>query len=90
MKKITTGNGTHYILDEDHRCARRVKGEARNVMCGDGEWFYYTSMGAWDKDENRIVSPPVIGMPIFFNLTGHRDYDWRMTTTVRNIEEVEE
>jgi hypothetical protein len=89
MLKITTNSGTYYILDEDHRCARRIKGEGRNEMLGDGEWFYYSSMGAWDKEENRIVSPPVIGMPMFFNLIGLRNYDWRMTTTVRNIEEVE-
>jgi hypothetical protein len=90
MKKITTKNGTYYLIDEDHRRAMRVRGEGRHEMSLDGDWFYYTSMGACDKNDNRIVSPPVVGRPVFFNLTGHRDYDWRMTTTVRNIEEVEE
>jgi hypothetical protein len=89
MLKITTNGGTYYLIDEQFRSACRFKGEGRNEMRGDGEWFYYSSMGAWDSEEKRIVSPPVIGMPVFFNLTGHRDYDWRMTSTIRNIEEVE-
>ena len=87
MKKITTNNGTYYLIDEDNHRAMRVKGEGRSEMSLDGEWFYYNSMGAWDNKENKIVSPPVIGMRIFFNLTGPRQYDWRMTTTVKNIEE---
>lgn len=90
MKKITTSNGTYYLLDEDNRRAMRVKGEGRNEMFLDGDWFYYISMGAWDKNDNQIISPPVVGKPVFFNLTGPREYDWRMTTTVRSIEEVDE
>jgi hypothetical protein len=60
-------------------------------MFGDGEWFYYNDMGAYSEEDGNggIVGPPEIGMPIFFSLVGHRDYDWRMTTTVRNIEEIE-
>lgn len=94
MIKATTSHGTYYVIDEENKRAMRVKGEGRDSMYKDGDWFSFSSLDAIDYDS----SPPSlcksyqieIGKGIYFFCIGVPDrlYDWRSTTRVTNIEEV--
>lgn len=90
MIKATTQHGTYYVIDMEQGIAKRVKGEGRNSMHGDGEWFSFLSVSAYDRDKNPKDQtshlPIEVGKAMFFVLRGPRDYDWRLSSTVVSLE----
>lgn len=91
MIKVTTEHGTQYIIDYDNYCAKRVKGEDRNDMYGDGEWFTFQFVSSFDRETlERIDGGPQIGYSMYFQLSGPRDYDWRISTNITSIEEYDD
>lgn len=94
MIKATTQHGTYYIIDTALGKAKRVKGDGRNDMHRDGEWFQYTWLDSidYDLDEPMITKSYKIeiGRGIYFNLINHPHYDWRTTTRVVSIEDYNE
>lgn len=92
MKKYTTSHGTYYLVDEENFRAMRVKGDGRNDLDKDGEWFSYTDMVAFDwLAFKSLDESPKVGMSILF-LLGHLDinHDYRITTDVTSIEDIED
>ena len=88
MIKVTTAHGTYYLIDKEKRVAKRVKGDGRNEMYHDDEWWDFFSVVAYDRKEHmRVADDIVIGYDMYFR-TGHGMYDWRISTAVTSIEEV--
>lgn len=85
MIKATTQHGTYYIIDPENNRAKRVKGEGRNDMNGDSEWFDYTALMALTDGvpQGKIE----VGKAMYFILKGHSVWDWRSSTTVVSIED---
>lgn len=91
MIKVTTQNSTYYIIDMENQCAKRVRGEqSRNEMRSDGEWFDFFLVEAFDRYALERGGDIQIGKSMYFLLRGLRDYDWRISTDVVSIEEIEE
>lgn len=91
MIKATTKHGTYYLIDFDNQLAMRVKGDSRNRMSGDSQWFRFIGLSAWDWETRKLVDGGVqVGKAMYFDLTGHKDYDWRISTTVVSIEDYDE
>jgi hypothetical protein len=89
MIKVTTGHDTYYLIDMDKQIAKRVKGEGRNEMYHDDEWWDFYSVYAYDrKERKRVADNILVGYDMYFN-TGYGMYDWRISTNVTSIEEVE-
>ena len=95
MLKVTTSHGTYYLIDEDSKRAMRVRGEGRNDMGDDGEWFDYWDMQTYDYDKYLNNKSPltsegiVVGKSIFFYLT--RPFGgYRISTDVVSIERIED
>lgn len=89
MKKYTTTHGTYYLVDEDKMMAKRVKGEGRNEMEGDDEWFRFYEMNSFEWDGLKHGGVPEVGKSIFFYLDCSLiPHDYRITTDVVSIEEV--
>jgi len=88
MIKATTQHGTYYLIDDENGRAKRVRGEFRNKMYGDSEWFDFigyhpVDRSNWTHGESGIE----IGKAIFFYLP--RPFgDWRASTNVVSVEEV--
>ena len=94
MLKATTKHGTYYLIDLENMRAMRVRGESRNDMGDDGEWFDYWDIQTYDYDkylnnESPLRSEPiVVGKSIFFYLT--RPFGgYRISTDVVSIEETD-
>ncbi len=88
MIKATTSHGTYYLIDEDNNRAMRVKGEGRNAMWSDDEWFDYIAAYPFDyKTFSGIQGEIREGYSIFF-LLNHAPHDYRISTDVVSIEEV--
>lgn len=92
MLKVTTQHGTYYLIDLYEGKAKRVKGEGRNDMYRDGDWFQFSWLDAIDFDEGNHMNTHQIeiGKGIYFNVINHSHYDWRSTTRVVSIEEYDE
>lgn len=92
MIKATTEYGTYYIIDLNIGKAKRVKGEGRNDMYRDGEWFQFSWLDGIDFENNCYTKTNEIeiGKGIFFNIINHPQYTWRTTTAVTSIEEYHE
>jgi len=91
MIKVTTQNSTYYLIDMENQCAKRVRGEqSRNEMRSDGEWFDFFLVEAFDRYALERGGDIQIGKSMYFLLRGLRDYDWRISTDVVSIEEIEE
>jgi len=88
MIKVTTRHGTYYIIDKENQIAKRVKGDERNEMYGDEEWFEFSSVHSYVRETNTHGDDIEIGKDMYFFLRGPRYYDWRISTTVTSIEEV--
>lgn len=88
MLKVTTSHGTYYVIDMENHKAKRVKGEGRNEMYGDSDWFQFNSVNAYDYETQKNIGPIQVGYPMFFTLHRHDRYDWRSSTTVVSIEEM--
>jgi hypothetical protein len=91
--KITTEDGSQYLIDSDTRKAMRIRGNTSNKIDTDGEWFNYSYFRSLDREafdgfglsgDFGIVE---IGKSIYFKLSGHRSYDWIVSTKVYSIEE---
>lgn len=89
MLKVTTQHGTYYLIDLYEGKAKRVKGEGRNDMYRDGEWFYFSWLDGIDFDNDCYTKKHEIeiGKGIYFNVINHPNYTWRSTTRVVSIEE---
>lgn len=90
MIKATTKHGTYYLIDFENNLAMRVKAEDRNEMHGDGQWFRFAALQAYDLEERKADGEIEVGKPMFFWLTGNRHYDWRMSTPVVSIEDYDD
>ena len=90
MLKVTTQNGTYYLVDMENQCAKRVRGQSRNEMRSDGEWFQFFLVEAFDRNTLEREGSIEIGKSMYFWLRGLREYDWRISTDVVSIEEVSE
>ena len=92
MIKATTQHGTYYLIDLYEGKAMRVKGDGRNDMHRDGEWFQFSWLDAIDFDNNCYTKTHKIeiGKGIYFNVINHSHYDWRSTTRVVSIEDFNE
>ena len=92
MIKATTQHGTYYLIDLNEGKAMRVKGDGRNDMYRDGEWFQFSWLDAIDFDEGKHMNTHQIeiGKGIYFNVINHSHYDWRSTTRVVSIEEYDD
>lgn len=91
MIKVTTSHGTYYLIDEENQLAMRVKAEDRNPMHGDSQWFRFVSYYPWDWEQGKIVEGGIQeGKGIYFSLTGHAYYDWRISTSVVSIEDYDD
>ena len=89
MIKVTTSHGTYYIIDLNDGKAKRIKGDGRNDMYRDGEWFQFSWLDAIDFDNDRYAKTNKIeiGKGIYFNVINHPHYTWRSTTRVVSIDE---
>lgn len=90
MIKVTTEHGTYYLIDRERGRAKRVKGEERNDMYGDSEWFEFATVHSYVRETYEHGDDIEIGKDMYFLLTGPRDYDWRISTEVVSIEEVDD
>ena len=91
MIKATTKHGTYYLIDFENNLAMRVKAEDRNPMSGDSQWFRFDSVAAFDWDTQKRLDRGIEeGKGMYFVVVGHPNYDWRISTTVRSIEDYDE
>jgi len=93
MLKVTTTHGTYYLIDLVKDRALRIKGEDRREFIADNIWFSFSKIRAYDhtaKEEDRFKEGIHEGYPMFFNLVGHIDYDWIISSPVTQVEEVED
>ena len=92
MIKATTQHGTYYLIDLNEGKAKRVKGEGRNDMYRDGEWFQFSWLDSIDFDNERYTKTNQIeiGKGIYFNVINHPNYTWRSTTRVVSIEDYDD
>jgi hypothetical protein len=89
MIKVTTQHGTYYLIDMENKRAKRVRGESPNKMLSDGEWFQFFLVEAFDRDTLEHEGDIEVGKSMYFWLRGLRDYDWRISTDVVSIEQVD-
>jgi hypothetical protein len=87
MLKVTTEHGTYYLIDLEKGRAKRVKGDGRNDMYGDNEWFEFSTIHSYSRDTQTHGSDIEVGKDMYFLLRGPREYDWRISTEVVSIEE---
>ena len=90
MFKAITQHGTYYLIDMENKRAKRVRGESPNEMHSDGEWFYFLSVEAFDRYNLERGGDIQIGKSMYFLLRGLREYDWRISTDVVSIEQVDQ
>ena len=89
MIKATTEHGTYYLIDRDNNRAKRIKGEGRNSMYHDDEWWDFKYVEAIDRNDKFVCGDIRVGAAMLF-VTGRGMYDWRISTTVVSLEEVSE
>jgi len=90
MIKVTTQHGTYYLIDMENKRAKRVRVESPNEMLSDGEWFYFLSVEAFDRYNLEHGGDIQIGKSMYFWMRGLLDYDWRISTDVISIEQVDQ
>jgi hypothetical protein len=90
MLKVTTQHGTYYLIDMENKRAKRVRVESPNEMLSDGEWFYFLSVEAFDRYSLERGGDIQIGKSMYFLLRGLREYDWRISTDVVSIEQLDQ
>jgi len=90
MIKVTTQHGTYYLIDMENKRAKRVRVESPNEMLSDGEWFYFLSVEAFDRYNLEHDGDIQIGKSMYFWMRGLLDYDWRISTDVISIEQVDQ
>lgn len=78
MIKATTQSGTYYYIDLTYHRAVRVPGDTENTFADDNNWFYF-----------RSISDIEVGKGIMFDRLVSSRYNWRITSDVTKIEEVE-
>lgn len=88
MIKATTSHGTYYLIDFEMGRAVRVPAEGRNAMHSDGDWFPFFSVSSYDPESREFSETLTEGLCLYFQ-TRERMYDWRISTRVVSIEEVE-
>ena len=94
--KIITEHGSQYLIDIDSRKAMRIKGDLGKKIDTDGQWFNYSYFRSLDREDfdgfgfsGGDFGIVEIGKSIYFKLSGHRSYDWIISTKVYSIEETD-
>lgn len=88
MIKITTSHGTQYLIDYKLGRAKRINNSGHE-MHNDDKWFGIIKASAYDRNTlEDLKTPIVIGKAIFFQ-TRQDSYDWRISSNVVSIEEIE-
>ena len=91
MIKATTEHGTYYIIDMENSRAKRVPAADRNSMLSDNTWFHFVGLTSFNREtQEHSLKPLQIGHSLYFLVSTRERYDWRISTDIVSIEEIEE
>jgi hypothetical protein len=87
---VITEHGTRYMIDFESSRAKRIPASG-NIMLDDGEWFTFVGMHAVDRTESEHYYDDQIltGKSIWFDIVGSPFYDFKLTTRVAEIREID-
>ena len=90
MIKITTEHGTSYLIDTQNNKAKRTPGGV-NYMEDDDSWFNFRQILVYDREIGQVEndSDITLGKSVYFDMVGSPHYDWKITTNVIKIEEID-
>lgn len=92
MIKVTTTHGTQYLIEFENARAMRIP-SGGNAMTDDESWFEFSHVHAFDRETQTHIyeEPYIIGKSLFFDLIGvPRHYDWKLSTDVVSVEEMQD
>jgi len=89
--KATTEHGTYYLIDMKNLTAKRVPAADRGELLSDNQWFYFVGLTSFDREtQEHSLEPLELGKSLYFMMSTREQYDWRISTDIVSIEEVEE
>jgi hypothetical protein len=91
MIKATTEHGTYYLIDMKNLTAKRVPAADRGELLSDNQWFHFVGLTSFDREtQEHSLEPLELGKSLYFMMSAREQYDWRISTDIVSIEEVEE
>jgi len=91
MIKATTEHGTYYLIDMKNLTAKRVPAADRGELLSDNQWFHFVGLTSFDREtQEHSLEPLELGKSLYFVMSTREQYDWRISTNIVSIEEVEE
>jgi hypothetical protein len=91
MIKATTEHGTYYLIDMKKLTAKRVPAADRGELLSDNQWFHFVGLASFDREtQEHSLEPLELGKSLYFMMSTREQYDWRISTDIVSIEEVEE
>jgi hypothetical protein len=91
MIKATTEHGTYYLIDMKNLTAKRVPAADRGELISDNQWFHFVGLTSFDREtQEHSLEPLELGKSLYFMMSTREQYDWRISTNIVSIEEVEE
>ena len=91
MIKATTEHGTYYLIDMKNLTAKRVPSADRGELLSDNQWFHFVGLTSFDREtQEHSLEPLELGKSLYFVMSTREQYDWRISTNIVSIEEVEE
>jgi len=94
MLKVTTKNGTYYLIDFEKNRALRIKGQYSHEIIPNDIWFAFVDVCAFDRNVGDFVEGLregiQIGYSMYFRLRSYERIPWILTSDVVSIEEVED
>jgi hypothetical protein len=91
MIKATTEHGTYYLIDMKNLTAKRVPAADRGELLSDNQWFHFVGLTSFDREtQEHSLDPLELGKSLYFMMSTREQYDWRISTDIVSIEEVEE
>ena len=91
MIKATTEHGTYYLIDMKNLTAKRVPAADRGELLSDNQWFHFVGLTSFDREtQEHSLDPLELGKSLYFMMSTREQYDWRISTNIVSIEEVEE
>jgi len=91
MIKATTEHGTYYLIDMKNLTAKRVPAADRGELLSDNQWFHFVGLTSFDREtQEHSLEPLELGKSLYFMMSTREQYDWRISTDIVSIEEVEE
>jgi hypothetical protein len=91
MIKATTDHGTYYLIDMKNLTAKRVPAADRGELLSDNQWFHFVGLTSFDREtQEHSLEPLELGKSLYFMMSTREQYDWRISTDIVSIEEVEE